>query len=359
VNAAFTSRSAPFTASSDDDPTLLVWTPSPTASERIGTAAGARSSGERCPRKSPKDRKHEYDTRVHHGGMPVRQVPSGSSRTSRAVTRSCRLRVRIGELKVERDVEFHLKSKPAYPGYELLDVSWSPRNGGPYPSFKRHAQRRRRSAGGVAWKSTEPQAAVRRQSARPSMLPWGTYRAGQAVELLAELKRILSAPKLTSAAGSRCEKACERPFARRSHPWCRILRDGPNRPGTRRGIARKARGVATMSSRKVLLVDDEPGADGRPRAVYARRGLRRSTRRRRSVAVETFKRELPGVVVLDLNLPGFRGREVLRRIREICDVPIIMLTARVAEVDRVVRPRARCGRLCRQTVQPARGRRPR
>ena len=45
------------------------------------------------------------------------------------------LRVRIGELKVERDVDFHLSSKPAYPGYKLLDVSWAPKDGGPYPSF--------------------------------------------------------------------------------------------------------------------------------------------------------------------------------------------------------------------------------
>ncbi len=45
------------------------------------------------------------------------------------------LRVRFGHLTVERDVDFHLKTKPAYPGYRLLDVSWTPKDGGPYPSF--------------------------------------------------------------------------------------------------------------------------------------------------------------------------------------------------------------------------------
>jgi hypothetical protein len=45
------------------------------------------------------------------------------------------LRVKFGDLKIERDVEFHLKSKPAYPGYKLLDVSWAPKDGGPYPMF--------------------------------------------------------------------------------------------------------------------------------------------------------------------------------------------------------------------------------
>ena len=45
------------------------------------------------------------------------------------------LRVRIGDLKLEHDVDFHLYDKPAYPGYKLLDVSWEPTDGGPYPAF--------------------------------------------------------------------------------------------------------------------------------------------------------------------------------------------------------------------------------
>ena len=53
-------------------------------------------------------------------------------------------------------------------------------------------------------------------------------------------------------------------------------------------------------------------------------------------AVEQFEKHLPDVVVLDINLPGFSGTEVLRRIRAVRDVPVIMLTARVNEVDRVV-----------------------
>ncbi len=105
------------------------------------------------------------------------------------------LRVRIGEFKVERDVEFHLKSKPAYPGYELLDVSWSPKNGGPYPTFSGTL-----SVGedAVGWSRLEIDGTY-----KP---PFGVVGAafdaalgnriaqGTAVELLAELKRILSSP---------------------------------------------------------------------------------------------------------------------------------------------------------------------
>ena len=45
------------------------------------------------------------------------------------------LRVKLGELRLERDVDFRIATKPGYPGYRLLDVSWEPKDGGPYPRF--------------------------------------------------------------------------------------------------------------------------------------------------------------------------------------------------------------------------------
>ncbi|HTE83376.1 MAG TPA: response regulator transcription factor [Dehalococcoidia bacterium] len=53
-------------------------------------------------------------------------------------------------------------------------------------------------------------------------------------------------------------------------------------------------------------------------------------------ALELAAREHPSLVVLDLMLPGIDGMEVCRRIRSDSTVPIIMMTARVEEVDRVV-----------------------
>jgi DNA-binding response OmpR family regulator len=53
-------------------------------------------------------------------------------------------------------------------------------------------------------------------------------------------------------------------------------------------------------------------------------------------ALERFHRDRPDLVVLDINLPGLSGTDVLRRIRAERNVPVIMLTARVTEVDRVV-----------------------
>lgn len=53
------------------------------------------------------------------------------------------------------------------------------------------------------------------------------------------------------------------------------------------------------------------------------------------VAIQAFFEHLPDVVVLDVSMPGKNGYEVLREIRQVSDVPVIMLTARGEEMDQV------------------------
>src|SRR5918995_528939 len=53
-------------------------------------------------------------------------------------------------------------------------------------------------------------------------------------------------------------------------------------------------------------------------------------------ALEAFKTFEPHLIVLDIMLPKLDGTEVIRRIRAQSDVPVIMLTARDDEIDRVV-----------------------
>jgi two-component system response regulator RegX3 len=91
-----------------------------------------------------------------------------------------------------------------------------------------------------------------------------------------------------------------------------------------------------MPSRRVLLVDDEPALLDVLEQYLRDEGFEVVRAGDGPAALDAFTRESPDIVVLDLNLPGFPGTEVLRRIRAIRDVPIIVLTARVHEVDRVV-----------------------
>ncbi len=53
-------------------------------------------------------------------------------------------------------------------------------------------------------------------------------------------------------------------------------------------------------------------------------------------ALDLVERERPDLVLLDVAMPGMDGFETLRRIREFSDVPVIMLTAKDDEIDKVV-----------------------
>ncbi|MEZ4568638.1 MAG: response regulator [Desulfobacterales bacterium] len=48
------------------------------------------------------------------------------------------------------------------------------------------------------------------------------------------------------------------------------------------------------------------------------------------------RKSMPDLIVLDIMLPGKDGMEICREIRKISDVPIIMLTAKVEEIDRLI-----------------------
>ena len=52
-------------------------------------------------------------------------------------------------------------------------------------------------------------------------------------------------------------------------------------------------------------------------------------------ALEMIREEMPDLLIVDINLPGMSGFEVCREIRESCDVPIIMLSVRNNERDKV------------------------
>jgi DNA-binding response OmpR family regulator len=85
----------------------------------------------------------------------------------------------------------------------------------------------------------------------------------------------------------------------------------------------------------VLVVDDEPTVREVVAGYLRRDGHEVSEAGDGTRALELLDAEPPDLVVLDMMLPGVNGLDVLRRVRAVSDIPVIMLTARAEESDRV------------------------
>lgn len=94
--------------------------------------------------------------------------------------------------------------------------------------------------------------------------------------------------------------------------------------------------TANGSGKRILVVDDEPRIVDIARDYLARAGFQVTAVGDGAAALEAAQRHRPDLVVLDLGLPGMDGLDVARRLREEGDVPIVILTARDDEVDRIV-----------------------
>ena len=93
---------------------------------------------------------------------------------------------------------------------------------------------------------------------------------------------------------------------------------------------------AAPGQRTVLVVEDEPTVRATVAEALAADGLRVITAADGRQALDRFRAEKPDLVLLDLMLPELSGMEVCRILRRESSVPIIMLTARDSEVDKVV-----------------------
>ncbi len=89
-------------------------------------------------------------------------------------------------------------------------------------------------------------------------------------------------------------------------------------------------------SKKILVVDDEKKIVTVVRGYLEQAGFDVVTASDGKQALVVFRHEKPTLVLLDLNLPGMDGLDVARAMRKESSVPIIMLTARVEEADRLI-----------------------
>jgi len=87
---------------------------------------------------------------------------------------------------------------------------------------------------------------------------------------------------------------------------------------------------------RILIVDDEPKIVRLVSDYLADAGFGVTTARSGDEALMRVRTETPDLVVLDLGLPGLDGLDVTRTLRRNGDLPIIMLTARDDETDRVI-----------------------
>jgi DNA-binding response OmpR family regulator len=85
----------------------------------------------------------------------------------------------------------------------------------------------------------------------------------------------------------------------------------------------------------VLIVDDEPDIRALLRLLLDGEGYSVGEAPDGKVALRAFTEEPPDLVVLDVTLPELDGWQTLERIRDVSDVPVMMLTARASEADRV------------------------
>jgi two-component system response regulator RegX3 len=87
---------------------------------------------------------------------------------------------------------------------------------------------------------------------------------------------------------------------------------------------------------RILVVEDEPALIDALEYGLTSEGFDVVSAMDGEASLKLFERERPDLILLDLMLPGLPGTEVAKRIRATSGVPIIMLTARDTEIDKVV-----------------------
>ncbi|MBO8172336.1 MAG: response regulator transcription factor [Bacillaceae bacterium] len=91
-----------------------------------------------------------------------------------------------------------------------------------------------------------------------------------------------------------------------------------------------------MNGKKILVADDDPNVREIIRLYFTKLQIQLLEAKNGRQALELVESETPDIVILDVMMPEMDGFEVCREVRKTSDVPIIMLTAKEEEFDRVL-----------------------
>lgn len=86
----------------------------------------------------------------------------------------------------------------------------------------------------------------------------------------------------------------------------------------------------------IMMVDDDPNIAQLVRLYLEKEGFEVTVESRGDSALAAFQKNPPSLVLLDIMLPGMDGKQVCRAIRQISDIPIIMLSAKAETFDKVL-----------------------
>ncbi|MCB1958632.1 MAG: response regulator, partial [Rhodocyclaceae bacterium] len=91
-----------------------------------------------------------------------------------------------------------------------------------------------------------------------------------------------------------------------------------------------------MNPATILIVEDEPKLASLLRDYLLAAGYAAEICASGEGVVERVRAQVPAAILLDINLPGMDGLSICRELRRFSEVPILMLTARVEELDRLL-----------------------
>lgn len=101
-------------------------------------------------------------------------------------------------------------------------------------------------------------------------------------------------------------------------------------------LAAFGKGVIGLYQTKVLVADDDPNVCEIIRLYFSKQQMDLVVANDGEAALEMIEKEEPDIIILDVMMPRLDGLEVCREIRKKWDTPIIMLTAKDEEIDRVL-----------------------